>query len=85
MQTVVVYDSVYGNTEQIAVAVTQAIGRAAGAGAKERVATFRVNDVRPAHLQGVKLLIVGSPTHRFRPTESIARFLASIQIGRAHV
>jgi flavodoxin len=68
----VVYDSAYGNTEQIA----QAIGKALGA--PEDVETRRVGDVQPEQLTGVDLLIVGSPTQRFRPTPATTDLLKRI-------
>lgn len=69
MKTLIVYDSVFGNTEQIA----QAIGR--GLGAPESVQMLRVGSVTPDKLQGVELLLVGSPTRGFRPTQPITKFL----------
>ena len=72
MKTLVVYDSVYGNTEHVA----QAIGAALGA--KEDVTVMRVSQVEPEQLTGMKLLIVGSPTQRFRPLETTTRLLKSI-------
>ncbi|GAI35143.1 unnamed protein product, partial [marine sediment metagenome] len=44
MKTLIVYDSVFGNTEQIA----QAIGNSLGS--KENVETLRVSDVKPEQL-----------------------------------
>lgn len=72
MKAMVVYDSAYGNTEQIA----QAIGEALGAQAE--VETLRVGDVRPQQLTAVDLLIVGSPTQKFRPTPATTNLLKAI-------
>jgi flavodoxin len=72
MKALVIYDSFFGNTEQIA----QAIGNALGS--QEDVGTFRVSDVKLEGLTGLGLLIVGSPTRGFRPTEAIVNFLKSI-------
>jgi flavodoxin I len=72
MKAMVVYDSAYGNTEQIA----QAIGKALGA--LEDVETRRVGDVQPERLTEVDLLIVGSPTQRFRPTPATTNLLKRI-------
>jgi flavodoxin len=68
----VVYDSAYGNTEQIA----QAIGGALGASAD--VETCRVGDAQPGQLAAVDLLVVGSPTQKFRPTSATANLLKAI-------
>jgi flavodoxin len=72
MKAMVVYDSAYGNTGQVA----EAIGKALGP--QEAVTIVRVGDVNPEHLAGVTLLIVGSPTQKFRPTGATTRFLKSI-------
>ncbi len=72
MNACVIYDSVYGNTEQVARAIAQALG------SPETVAVLRAADVQPARLAGVQLLIVGSPTQRFRPTAPIGNLLQAI-------
>lgn len=72
MTTLVIYDSVFGNTERIA----QAIG--ASIGAQEDVKVVRANEVTPEQLKGLAVLVVGSPTRKFRPTGAIMRILRSI-------
>src|SRR3712207_1004756 len=72
MKALVVHDSVFGNTEQVA----QAIGDALGP--REDVEVLRVGNVKPERLTGVKLLIVYSPTGGFRRTEGITNFLKSM-------
>ncbi|MFX1521194.1 MAG: flavodoxin family protein [Promethearchaeota archaeon] len=72
MKVLVIYDSVYGNTEQIA----QAIGNALGS--QEDVKILQVSNVKPEQLTGLKLLIVGSPTHGGRPTPAIRDFLNNV-------
>jgi flavodoxin len=80
MSTVmVVYDSAYGNTEQVAQAIGAALAGALGAPAD--VSTRRVGDMRPDQLSGVGLLVVGSPTQRFRPTAAVTNFLKGIPGG----
>jgi len=69
MKVLIVYDSVFGNTEQVA----QAIGNALGS--QEDVEILQVSNVKPEQLTGLKLLIVGSPTHGGRPTQVIQGFL----------
>jgi flavodoxin len=61
MRTLVVYDSRYGNTEQVA----QAIGEAIDA------QVLQVADVNPEDLKKSDLLIVGTPTHGGFPSEGI--------------
>jgi len=75
MRALVVYDSFFGNTEQIA----RAIGNALASQAEVEV--LRVGDVQAGQLGGVGLLIVGSPTRGFRPSPATVRFLKSIPAG----
>ena len=72
MKALIIYDSFFGNTEQIA----QAMGNALDS--PEDVEILRVSDVKPEQLTGVTLLIVGSPTRGFRPTPTISNLLKSI-------
>lgn len=73
MKTIVIYDSLFGNTKAIAEAVGKALGPDA--------VVENVRDVIPASLQGTDLLIVGSPTHGGRPSEATKNFLKSILSG----
>ncbi len=72
MKAMIVYDSIFGNTERIALA----LGTSLGSGDSVRVC--RVQEVTPAHLAGIDLLVVGSPTRAFKPTKAIRTFLNSI-------
>jgi flavodoxin len=72
MKAMVVYDSVFGNTEQVA----QAMGRALGWPGDAEVR--RVTEVQPERLAGLELLIVGSPTRAFQSTPATRRLLRSI-------
>lgn len=72
MKALVIYDSFFGNTEQVA----QAIGNALGP--PEGVQLLRVGMVKPEQLQGLDLLIVGSPTRGFKPSPAIKDLLKSI-------
>ena len=67
MKTLVVYESLNGNTEKIAKAIGEAI--------KEDVRILSVGAVSPADLQSIDLLIVGSPTYGGRPTPGMLDFL----------
>jgi len=72
MKTLVIYDSAFGNTAQIAQAISGALG------SQEEVTILQVGSVAPEQLAEVKLLVVGSPTQGFRPTQAITNFLKSI-------
>jgi flavodoxin len=65
MEALVVYDSTHGNTVQIAQAIGEAIGGRA----------LVACEVSPADLNGLDLLIVGSPTHGGWFTEGIRDLL----------
>jgi flavodoxin len=75
MKTLVIYDSAFGNTEQIARAVGGALG------APDEVRVVRVGDASPEQLAGVALLVVGSPTQKFRPLPAVSSFLKSVPAG----
>lgn len=66
MKTLIVYDSVFGNTEKIAAAMGQALGTKA----------VRVSDA--ADVSEASLLIVGSPTRAFRATPAIMKWLKAL-------
>jgi flavodoxin I len=70
MKTLVVYDSVYGNTETIA----QAIGDALPG----EVDVLRVGQVNAGDVEAVDLLVIGSPTHGAFPTEAVQGLIQNI-------
>ena len=67
MKTLVVYESINGNTEKIAKAIGEAI--------KEDVRVLSVGAAHSSDLQSVDLLIVGAPTYGGRPTPGMLDFL----------
>jgi len=70
MKILVIYDSVYGNTEKIAKAI--------GAAMAGEVRVARVGEADASGLAGVELLVVGSPTIGGRPTQPVQDLLASL-------
>lgn len=72
MNATVVYDSFFGNTEQIA----QAIGKGLGTAAEVKV--LRVTEAKAGHLAGGNVLVVGSPTRGFRPSEALQKWLKGL-------
>jgi flavodoxin len=72
MNTFVIYDSQFGNTEQIAQAIA---GTLSAFGQAQAV---RVDPAHPLELQGVDLLILGCPTQGFRPTPAMLSFLEKV-------
>jgi flavodoxin I len=70
MKTLVVYDSVYGNTEKIAKAIGGAIN--------DDVRVLRAGEANPSELKTIGLFIVGSPTQGGRPTPAIQELLNKV-------
>jgi flavodoxin len=68
MNVLVVHDSVFGNTEKVAQAIAAALGTQA----------VPVGQADAAQLCGLDLLVVGSPTRGFRPTEGISKLLSAL-------
>jgi flavodoxin I len=72
MKALIVYDSVYGNTEKIARAIAEAITSAA------EVKVLQASEANPSELASIDILIVGSPTHGGRPTPPVQDFLNKV-------
>ncbi len=72
MKAIVIYDSVYGNTEKIAQCIADALKTHA------EVELLRASTTRPEQLIGCQFLLVGSPTQQFRPIAPIREFLQHI-------
>lgn len=70
MKTIVIFDSIYGNTKAIAEAI--------GQGMTGDVKVLNVKDAGISELKNLDLLIVGSPTHGGRPSKYTTAFLESI-------
>ncbi len=75
MKAMVVYDSVHGNTERVAQAVAGALG------SEEEVETKGVTETSAGQLTGLDIVVVGAPTHAFRPTPVTREFLGRIPDG----
>ena len=67
MKTLVVYDSLYGNTKTIAQTIGEAI--------PGEVEVLHVGQVNAGDLESVDLLIIGTPTHGALPTEAVQGLL----------
>jgi flavodoxin len=65
MNALVIYDSVFGNTEKIAQSIAIALDTKA----------IPISQANTDQLCGLDLLVVGSPTRGFRPTEDISKML----------
>ena len=72
MKNLVVYDSVFGNTEKVARAICETID------ARDEAECLQVKKVKYEELKDIDLLIVGSPTRKFSPTGAIKKFLKKL-------
>jgi len=79
MKSLVVYDSLFGNTEKVARTVQNALQTA-----KHQAKISHVTSISPNELSKYDLLVVGSPTHGGRPTPEINSFLQSIPTDTNH-
>ena len=75
MKSLVIYDSVFGNTAKVAQAVGKALGTA------KTTSVVHVGDVQSEMLKEIDLLVVGSPTRGFRPMEGITKFIKELPAG----
>jgi len=76
MNTFIVYDSQFGNTERIAQAIADKV-RAFG-----QASAVRVDPAHPVSFQGVDLLILGCPTQGMRATPAMQSFLGKVSSQR---
>ena len=73
MKALVLYDSVYGNTEKAAQAIAAALGDGAN--------LMRVSDADGVDFSGYTHVILGSPTQAFSALKSVKAFLAGLPAG----
>ncbi len=74
LKALVIYDSQFGNTEKIALAIRDALSD----GAETRL--VRASNVSPRDLTATDLVIIGSPTQRFHATETVDRLLRGVSL-----
>ncbi len=72
MNILIVYDSVFGNTEKVARALGAALGTQGNA------ETLPAGQATAEKMRGLDLLVVGSPTRGLRPTEAISKLLNAL-------
>lgn len=71
-KSLVVYDSYFGNTEQIAKKIGEILNF------HTKVDVLKVTDVKLEEFSGLDYLVVGSPTRAFKPTAAIVNLIKSI-------
>ncbi len=72
MKNLVIYDSQFGNTEKIAQAIAESISASA----------VKVSNINNSSLDGLDILVVGSPTQGGRATAALNSFLEQIPAGK---
>lgn len=75
MKALVLYDSEYGNTEQLAKAVGEFLTKCG------EVRVVRVSEAEPGELAMCDLLVVGCPTQRHGMTEALYSLLEGVPSG----
>lgn len=71
MKGLVIYDSVFGNTQKVAEKIAAVLG----------YSLVSVKSIDGQQLMGIEHLVVGSPTRAFKPTEEIQKFLKDLPAG----
>ncbi len=69
MKTIVIFDSNFGNTKQIADAIAEVF----------RTLPKRVNEVSEKDLEEADLIIAGSPINGWRPSDNMKEFLQKLK------
>jgi flavodoxin I len=75
LKTLIVFDSVFGHTEKLAKAMGNSLS------SQENIEVVKVTDLQQEQLEGIDLLIVGSPTRAFKPTKAIVDFLIRVPLN----
>jgi flavodoxin I len=70
MKALIIYDSLYGNTEKIAQAIAN--------GLTGEIKVVRVGEADPSELKTCDLLIIGSPVHGGRATPALDEFIKKL-------
>lgn len=78
MKTLVIYDSIFGNTQQIAKAIAE------GLKSGSECEIFHLKEIDIASLSKYGLIIIGSPTRGFKATPELNALLKSIPNKSLH-
>ncbi len=68
----VVYDSIFGNTRKVAIAISE------GMGTPPAIEVCAIGEVKSSVLVGLRILVVASPTRGFRATPAIMAWINSL-------
>lgn len=75
MDTIIIYDSIFGNTHEIAQAIAKVIEQSGS------VRLIKADQVKGADLEGADLVIAGFPTHRHGIPETARAMLENLPSG----
>ena len=73
MKILIIYDSIYGNTEKVALAILKGLNR----GGETDVKCERVNNLEKEDLSQYKAIVIGTPTHALNMSQKISEFCYS--------
>jgi flavodoxin len=73
MKTLVIYDSVFGNTKKVAEAIGEVLKD------DNESCTYSVNETGADMFENLDLIIVGSPTRKFSPTPATKQFISHLE------
>lgn len=75
MNALVIYDSTFGNTEQVARAIAETLEQ------RGSVRLMRISKAQAADVEATDLVVVGCPTQRRKATPAVQAFLDSVPRG----
>src|SRR5688500_524985 len=71
MTSLLIYDSMFGNTEKVALAVAEVMGT--------DTKVTKATDLNPDDLTDLDVLVIGSPVHGGRASENMLRFFETLK------
>jgi flavodoxin len=74
MKVLVIYDSVFGNTERIARAISETLME------KCSINIVHVMENNPIQMAEADMVVVGSPTRGFQPTPAVKKYLKGLPV-----
>jgi flavodoxin len=74
MKTLVVYDSNFGNTKIVATTIAKELGK--------EVKVVSVTDFSDNDLEGIEMIVAGSPIIGWKPTEKMGMWLDNLKSGK---
>lgn len=74
MKALVIFDSILGNTKKIAETISNELGKDSK--------LLSVSDFNSKDLEGINLIVVGSPIISWKPSEKMCEFLSGLSEGQ---